>query len=217
MDVLINHYGEFVSGFLVTLRLSAFAAAGALILGTLVAAMRISPLPPLRLVGTSYVNVFRNTPLTIVWTFVAFGLPKLGVHMSSYFPFGVIALTIYTAAFVCEAIRSGINSVPIGQAEAARSIGLGFRQTLTHVVLPQSFRATIPPLGSVIIAMVKNSALIGSFGFAFDLLARGDSLIGGQGENAAWCLFGVAIGYLLITIPLGLAVGRLERRLVVAR
>lgn len=148
---------------------------------------------------------------------MAFGLPKLGVHMSSYFPYGVIALTVYTAAFVCEAIRSGINSVPIGQAEAARSIGLGFRQTLTYVVLPQSFRATIPPLGSVIIAMVKNSALIGSFGYAFDLLARGDSLIGGQGENAAWCLFGVAIGYLLITIPLGLAVGRLERRLVVAR
>jgi glutamate transport system permease protein len=217
MNVLVEHFGEFVGGFLVTLRLSAFAAAGALILGTFVAAMRISPLPPLRFVGTSYVNIFRNTPLTIVWTFVAFGLPKLGVHMKSYFPFGVIALTVYTAAFVCEAIRAGINSVPTGQAEAARSIGLAFHQTLAYVVLPQSFRATIPPLGSVIIAMVKNSALIGSFGYALDLLARGDALIGGQGESAVWCLLGVAIGYLLITIPLGLFIGRLEHALAVAR
>ena len=214
MNVLIEHHKVFTSAFLSSGKLCLLAALGALVLGTFVAALRISPLPPLRALGTTYVNVFRNTPLTIVFFMTAFGLPELGIRMP-YFRFAVLALTLYTAAFVCEAIRSGINSVPAGQAEAARSIGLRFSQVLGLVVLPQAFRATIPPLGSVIIAMIKNSAIASAFGVT-ELLARGDSLIA-QGESAVWSLLGAGVGFLVLTIPLALGMSRLERRLETAR
>lgn len=214
MNVLIEHHKVFTSAFLVSGRLCLLAALGALALGTLVAALRICPLAPLRALGTTYVNVFRNTPLTIVFFMTAFGLPELGIRMP-YFRFAVLALTVYTAAFVSEAIRAGINSVPAGQAEAARSIGLRFSQVLGLIVLPQAFRATIPPLGSVIIAMIKNSAIASAFGVT-ELLSRGDSLIA-QGESAIWSLFGAGLGFLVLTIPLALGMSRLERRLEGAR
>jgi glutamate transport system permease protein len=235
VSVLVDRFGDFAGGFWLTLQLCVLAAIGALVLGTLAAVMRISPLPPLRWLGTAYVTVFRNVPLTIVFFFSAFGMPALGSNADflripgltsvfsrlgidlPYFRFAIIALSLYTGAFVCEALRSGVNAVPPGQAEAARAIGLTFTQNLRHVVLPQAWKAAIVPLGSVVIAMIKNSALAGFFGVVGDLSASGNDMITQDQEPVIPTMIGVTVGFLIMTIPLGLLLDRVERRRAVAR
>jgi glutamate transport system permease protein len=235
VSVLIDKFDVFAGGFWVTLQICVLAAIGALVLGAVVAVLRISPVPPLRAVGTAYVTVFRNLPLTVVMFFAAFGLPALGSNadflripgISSlfqrlgtdlpYFRFAVIALTLYTAAFVCEALRSGVNAVAPGQAEAARSLGLTFGQNLRHVVLPQAWKASVVPLGSVIIAMIKNSALAGFFGVVGDLAQSADQLTSAEGYPFIPVAIGISIGYLIMTVPLGALLDRLEKRQAVAR
>lgn len=216
MDAITDNLDLFWNGLLGTLEICAYAAVGSLLLGTVLAAFRVSPVPPLRWVGTSWVNVFRNCPLTVVLFFCAFGLPEIGIN-GAYFWFGVVGLVLYTSAFVCEAIRSGINAVSAGQAEAARSIGMTFTQSLTVIVLPQALRTVVPPLGSVIIAMIKNSAIVGAFGVGGELFSVGQSLTGAQGYAALPSLGGVAVAYLLITIPAGILLGQIERRVAIAR
>jgi glutamate transport system permease protein len=214
--VVVDHFDLYRDGFLKTLGICLRAGFGAVLLGTVLAAFRVSPVPPLRWTGTAYVTLVRNCPLTVVLFFVAFGLPEVGVHQS-YERFAVAGLVVYTAAFVCEAVRSGINAVPTGQAEAARAIGLTFGQSLRHVVLPQALRSVVPPLGSVLIAMVKNSAIVGAFGVGGELYNVGATLTGAQGLAALPVLTGVVLGYLAITIPAGVGLGVLERRVAVAR
>lgn len=216
MSVVLDNFGLFWEGFLQTLRICVYSAIGALVMGTIVAGLRVSPIPTLRAVGTSWVTVLRNCPLTVVLFFIAFGLPEIGVN-GSYFWFGVTALALYTSAFVCEAVMSGINAVPAGQAEAARSIGLTFGQSLTLVVMPQALRTVVPPLGSVIIAMIKNSAIVGAFGVGGDLFNAGQILTSARGYSALPVLTGVAIGYLAITIPAGIGLAVLERRVTIRR
>ena len=216
MDAITDNLDLFWDGLIGTLEICLYAAIGALVLGTVIAAFRVSPVPPLRWVGTSWVNVFRNCPLTVVLFFCAFGFPEIGIN-ADYFWFGVLGLILYTSAFVCEAIRSGINAVDTGQAEAARSIGMTFNQSLRIVVLPQALRTVVPPLGSVIIAMIKNSAIVGAFGVGGELFSVGASLTGAQGYAALPSLGGVAVGYLLITIPAGILLNQIERRVAIAR
>lgn len=229
MRVIVDNFGEFRDGFWLTLQLCILSAIGALLLGTIAAIMRISPVPPLRLIGTAYVNVFRNSPLTVIFFFTVFGLPVLGSNASflkipvldalfprltfdiAIFRFAVIALSVYTGAFVCEAIRSGINAVSPGQAEAARAMGLTFSQNLRYVVLPQAWKAAIVPLGSVIIAMIKNSALAGFFGLVGDLSQKGYDLVVAQGESVLPVFVGISAGFLVLTMPLGLLLDRVER------
>jgi glutamate transport system permease protein len=206
----------FWSGFLRSLGICLWGMVGALMLGTVIAAFRVSPIPALRAFGTGWVTVIRNCPLTVVLFFFAFGFPEIGINRSYYF-FGVAGLIIYTSAFVCEALRSGINAVPAGQAEASRAIGLTFTQSLSQVVLPQAFRTSVPPLGSVIIAMFKNSAVVGAFGVGRDLFSVGKNLTSAQGFDALPILSGVAVGYLCITIPAGLLLALIERKTVIAR
>ena len=217
MSPVFDNIDLFVDGFLTSLRIILFALAGALPLGVLIAACRVSPIPPLRAFGTFWVTTFRNTPLTVVLFFCAFGLPTLGINQSFFF-FGVLGLVLYTSAFVCEAVRSGINSVPAGQAEAARSIGLNFTQGLRFVVLPQALRTVVPPLGSVLIAMMKNSAVVGAFGVGGDLWSTGQRLTSSLGY-ATFPVFvgGVAVGYLIITLTAGALLQVLERKVAIAR
>ena len=217
MSPVFDNIDLFVDGFLTSLRIILFALAGALPLGVLIAACRVSPIPPLRAFGTFWVTTFRNTPLTVVLVFCAFGLPELGINRSFFF-FGVLGLVLYTSAFVCEAVRSGINSVPAGQAEAARSIGLNFTQGLRFVVLPQALRTVVPPLGSVLIAMMKNSAVVGAFGVGGDLWSTGQRLTSALGyETLPIFVGGVAVGYLLITLTAGALLQVLERKVAIAR
>jgi glutamate transport system permease protein len=235
MDVLIENADVFINGFFVTFQICLLAAIASLALGTVLAGMRISPIPPLRWLGTAYVTVLRNTPLTIVFFFMAFGMPELGSNADilripvleklftrlgtdiPFYRFAIVALTIYTAAFVCEALRAGINAVQPGQSEAGRSLGLTFLQNLRLVVLPQAGRYSVVPLGSVIIAMIKNSAIAGAFGVVGDLFSVADDLTSAQGFPAIPVLLGVSAGFLVMTVPLGLLLDRIERRQAVSR
>jgi glutamate transport system permease protein len=216
MDAITDNLPLFVSGYRTSLLIAVLGMVGSLLVGTVVAIFRVSPLAPLRAFGTAWVNVLRNCPLTVVLFFIAFGLPEIQIN-GSYYVFGIAALIIYTSSFVCEALRSGINAVPAGQAEAARAIGLSFPRTLLSVVLPQAFRTVVPPLGSVLIAMFKNSAIIGAFGVSGDLFAVGESLTGAQGYAAFPVLTGVAVGYLCITLPAAGMMTLLERRVAIHR
>jgi glutamate transport system permease protein len=216
VDAVTDNLDLFWSGYLRSLGMCMWGMVGSLILGTVIASFRVSPIPSLRWFGTAWVTVIRNCPLTVVLFMFAFGLPEIGINQS-YYLFGVGALVIYTSAFVCEALRAGINSVSAGQAEAARAIGLTFTQSLGQVILPQAFRTSIPPLGSVIIAMFKNSAVVGAFGVGRDLFSVGKSLSSAQGYDALPVLTGVAIAYLCITLPAGAILAVLERRVAIVR
>ena len=215
MDAILDNLDAYREGFVTTLELSALSSVLALVLGTLLAAMRVSPVPTLRAAGATYVELVRNTPLTVVFFFVVFVLPQLDILLP-YFTFAVIALTVYHAAFFCEAVRSGINAVGVGQAEAARSIGLTFGQSLRLVVLPQAFRTVIPPLINVVIALTKNTSIAAAFGVVE--LTAVTTRLANANSNAVLAIFmGGAACYLALTLPSGWLAGRLERRMAVAR
>ncbi|MCI0685621.1 MAG: amino acid ABC transporter permease [Sporichthyaceae bacterium] len=215
MDVLLDNLGGILDGFATTLKLFAISAVLCLILGTLLAAMRVSPFRVLRATGTGYVTVVRNTPLVLMFVLIVFGLPEIGFR-PDFDIRAILALTLYTAAFVCEAVRSGINAVQPGQAEAARSLGMTFRQTLGLVVLPQAVRSVVPPLVSILIALTKNTAVAEVFGVT-DAAYELHNLIRDHPQALYALFFGVAGGYILITLTIA-GLGRLlERRLVVLR
>lgn len=135
----------------------------ALVLGVVVGTMRVSPVPVARVVGAVYVNWIRNTPLTLVMFFFAFCIPILvGPRMNSLL-LATVALGVYTATYIAETFRSGVNTVPVGQAEAARALGLGFGQVMAHIVIPQAFRSVVPPMMSVLIALLKNTTVAAGF------------------------------------------------------
>lgn len=216
MDVLVDQFDTIVDGFSLTLGLLAASGVIALVLGTILAGMRVSPIRALRAFGTSYIFVFRNTPLLILFIFTMFGLPVLGLFRESFFIRAVLALGLYTAAFVCEALRSGINAVETGQAEAARSVGMTFTQTLGIVVLPQAFRSVLPPLASVLIALAKNTSVAAGFGIA-EATFRMRGLVNNFPTDLLWIFLGIAAGYVLIVMVISGAAGLMERRLVVHR
>jgi glutamate transport system permease protein len=215
VQFLIDNFGLFRDAFLTTLSLSLLAGLLALVLGTLLAALRVSPIPPLRGLATFYVETFRNTPLTVVFFFMIFGLPQID-FVIGFFPGAVLSVGLYTAAFVAEAVRSGINAVSAGQAEASRALGLTFGQSLREIVLPQAFRTVIPPLGNVWIAMVKNTSIAAGFSVS-ELSSLLPRLVNANAGNLLMVLLGVVIGYMLITLPSAFAVSRLERRAAILR
>ena len=215
MDAVIDNLATFRQGFVTTLALTVVSAALALLLGTLLAAMRVSPVPTLRAAGATYVEIVRNTPLTLVFFFAVFVLPQLDIRLS-YFAFAVLAVTVYHAAFFCEAVRSGINAVGVGQAEAARSIGLTFTQSMRMVVLPQAFRTVVPPLINVVIALTKNTSIAAAFGVV-ELTAVATRLANANSQAVIAIFLGSAVCYLALTLPSGWLAGQLERRVAVAR
>ena len=214
MDVLLDNWDLFSRGFLTTLQLLLLSGVLSLALGTLLAAMRVSPVPALRRTGAGYVTLLRNTPLTLVFFLVVFGFPALGIDIS-FFARAVVSLTAYTAAFICEAVRAGINTVSVGQAEAARALGMRFTQTLRHVVLPQAVRSVLPPLASVVIALAKNTTVAAGFSVLEAGAIR--AYLSERGESVVLGLLWVAAGFLLVVIPLSLLQRRLESRWAVAR
>ena len=215
-DVLSEHFPEFSSGFWVTVRLVAISFVIAMVVGTLVAALRVAPLKPLNWIGGVFVETFRNTPL-LVLLFISFaGLRRAGVPIDAWTA-GTASLGLYTAAYVAEALRSGVFAVGKGQIEASLSLGLDYPRTLRYVVLPQAFRTVIPHLGSLTIAMIKNSAIIG-----VSLLAVGDLLHQARLVNSRTfatdeVFFWAAVGYLILTGLTTLAVRRLEARYAIRR
>ncbi|MGW4051980.1 amino acid ABC transporter permease [Streptomyces sp. NPDC004779] len=214
MDVLTENFSLYGEGFLGTLRLTVYASALALVLGFVMAAFRVAPVGSFRVFGTVWVTVLRNTPLTLLFFAVMLGLPRFGLVLP-FEVFAVVALGCYTSAFICEALRSGINTVPVGQGEAARGLGMSFTQTLGAVVLPQAFRSVIPPIGSTLIALAKNSAIAGAFSVT-ELLGTYKTL-SELGYNIIWTFVWIAVGYLIITLAISAVFNIMEKRWGVAR
>lgn len=214
MNTLTDNLGLFTEGFKNTIILFFFSAIFALILGTIVGAMRVSPVTPMRALGTFYVNVIRNTPLTLVFLFFVFGYPKLGFPNPGFVALAIIALSLYTATYVSEAIRAGINTVPVGQAEAARAIGLPFAKTMSLVILPQAFRAVVPPMMSVFIALLKNTTVAAGFSVMEAGAIR--SNLSERGYPAIQSLLWVALGFIILVAVLSLVQRKLEQKWKVA-
>lgn len=226
MNLLSKYGDQLLEAFWTTIQLTFFSAIGAVIIGVLIAAMRVSPVPVARFLGAAYVTVFRNTPLTLILLFCLFGLSQtLGVNLAksdsatflvdNNFRLAVLGLSVYTAAFVCESLRSGINTVPVGQAEAGRSLGLSFAQNLRLIVLPQAFRAVTAPLGSVLIALTKNSTIAAVIGVS-EASALMKKMI--ENEAAIFVVGGIfAVGFVILTLPMGLIFGKLSKRFEVSR
>jgi glutamate transport system permease protein len=214
LHTLTGNGDIFWRGFKTTVELFFIAAVGSLVLGTLLAAARVSPVPVLRAVGLAYVQVVRNTPLTLLFAFLVFAVPKLDIPLD-YFPSACIALIAYTSAFICEVVRSGVNTVAPGQAEAARALGMTFGQVLGQIVLPQAFRSIVPPLMSVLIAMLKNTTI--AAGFSVVEAGAIPQYMSERGENQFATLIWITIGFLLLVVPLVVLQRRLERKWAVAR
>lgn len=198
-----------------TLTLFALGGLLALVLGIIVGAMRVAPVPIARAMGTIYVNIIRNTPLTLVFFFFIFGYPQLGLPKVSTTVLGVLAIGIYTATYVAEVLRAGITTVPVGQAEAARAIGLPFGQVMSLVVLPQAFRSVVPPMMSVFIALLKNTTV--AAGFSLLELGAIRSYLSERGENALVVLLWVAIIFVVLVLLLSAVQRYLENKWRIAR
>ncbi|XVV05657.1 amino acid ABC transporter permease [Actinosynnema sp. CA-248983] len=224
MNVLLDNLDLYGPGFLNTIELFLYSAVGSLVLGTILAMLRVSPVPIFRAAGTLYVTVVRNTPLTLVFFFFAFAFPLLkivdvetfgGSAARYYFTAALIALTLYTSAFVCEVVRSGINTVPVGQAEASRALGLTFSQMLGSVVLPQATRAVVPPMMSTMIALLKNTTI--AAGFSVFQAGSISANLSERGESQLIGLLWVALFFVILVIPMTLLQRSLEKRWSVAR
>lgn len=209
MEALSENFDLVLSGFGETLKLLVASGALALVVGTLVAVARVSPVPVLRGVGIGYVTIFRNTPLLVLILLTYYGLPEVGIDFG-FFVMITLAMGLYTAAFVTEAIRSGINGIGLGQAEAARSIGMPFSLTMTQVVLPQAFRLTVPPLASVFIALTKNTSLAAVFGIA-EATFRMKGLSNDYASERIVIFLGIALGYIAIVELISFGASRFEK------
>jgi len=210
----------FFGGLWVTVQLSVLGLVGALVLGTAVALARVSPIRPLRWVSAAYVEFFRNTPLVVQLFFLFLGLPLLGLRFAqdtfdNIFRAAFVGMALYHGAYVAEVVRGGLLGVDRGQIEAARSLGLSYLQTLREVQLPQTFRAVIPPLGNIAIALVKNTSLASTIGVTE--LLFGAEIVESRTFRAEEAFLTATLLYLALTIPLGLVVNGLERRLLVVR
>ena len=216
-----------LAAFWTTIRLAVWSALLALVIGTIVAIMRLSPIGVMQQAGAAYVTLVRNTPLTLIILLCSLGLwGQLGVEPASRgsetfildlnFRLAVIGLSFYHAAFVCEAIRSGVNTIPLGQAEASRSVGLTFAQGLRFIILPQAFRGAITPLGNVLIALIKNTTVAVAIGVPEAALAL-RNMIEFRPDVILLNFFVIALGFVILTLPTGLAISYLSEKLVVRR
>ncbi|MDQ6726010.1 MAG: amino acid ABC transporter permease [Actinomycetota bacterium] len=214
MSVVFDNLDVFLQGMRRTLELSVLSFALAMVLGIVVAAFRVSPVPPLRWASATYVELIRNTPLLVLMFLMVFGLPSVGVTFSFYTS-AILVLSAYTGTFVAETIRSGINAVSKGQVEAARAIGLTFPQLLRLVVMPQALRTVVGPLGGIFIALLKNSSL--AVVIAVPELTSAAEQVGTATARFIPAYLGAAAAYLALTVPSGFATAWLERKVAVRR
>lgn len=216
---------DVLQAFWITILLTVFSAIGSFVIGVFIAMLRVSPVPALRMFGTAYVNLVRNTPLTIVIFFCVFGLmlsmnwnllPEATDLKWQNFAWGVVGLSIYHASFVAEAVRSGINTVPLSQAEAARAIGLGFFGAVREVILPQAMRGAIAPLGNTLIALTKNTTVVATVA-AIEASSAMKNMIEFAPDRLFLSFFVIALGFVILTLPIGLVFTRLSKKLAVSR
>lgn len=221
MGELLSQYNV-PAAFWMNIKLTVLAAIGSFIIGLIVAMCRISPIGTLQRIGAVYVNIIRNTPLTIIMVIGVLGVwSQLNIQLSgnfdlNFFLYAVVGLSVYHAAFVCEAIRSGVNTVPLGQAEAARAIGLPFLQAARLVILPQALRGAVTPLGNTLIALTKNSTVAAAASVA-EVSGLMKTMIEFRPDAMIFIFLIVALGFCVIVIPVGMLTTWLSDRLAVAR
>ena len=228
MDVFRDNWHQIWVAMVLTLEMVVVAGVIALVVGSVLAAMRVGPIALGRAIGTSYVFTIRNTPLLVLMLISVFFLPVLGfrprisigdieyLQFNSFTVYATLTLGLYTAAFVCEALRSGINSVPLGQAEAARSIGMTFGQTFRRVVLPQATAASIPPVTSALIAMTKNSSIAAGVG-VIEATSRMQKLQNNDATALYTLFIGFALFYMIVVGLIAVVSALLERQIRVVR
>lgn len=216
MHVLTENAALLSKAFGTTLLLSVAGGALAAVVGLLVGVARLSPVPFLQRAGAVYVETVRNTPLTVAFFLIVFVLPQLGLTIPSYAAAAIVTLGCYTAAFVSEAVRAGVNTVGRGQAEAARALGLSFLENMRFIIVPQAVRAVVPPLANVWIALVKNTSIAAGFG-VLELTASGQRINFLDPAAVVPALLWIAVAYLVITLGSAFGFRRLEHRLAVAR
>jgi glutamate transport system permease protein len=234
MDVVVDNYELIAIGFATTLLLFVLSAVGSLVLGSFLVTLRVGPIAVMRRTAATYVTLVRNTPLLLILLFFSLAAPKLGINfqfvkivietgwgdirMTNAFAGAVVGLTLYTASFVCEALRAGVNAVPLGQAEAARAIGLPFGGVMANVVLPQAIRASLPPVASTMIALLKNTTVAASIlvlEAAYALKQVLDDTAGTWPK--LWPIGAFILIFVVLVELLSFASNRLERRWRVAR
>ena len=216
VDILTDNFGEWSSGFWVTVRLVAVAFVIAMTVGTVVAALRVAPNKWLQRAGGVYVEFFRNIPLLVLLLLLFLGLRDQGVRINAWTA-GVLGLGLYTAAYIAESLRSGVFSVGKGQVEAALSLGFTQGETMRRIVLPQAFRTVISPLGSLIIAMIKNSAIIGASTLALNDILKTGRVIQSRNFQTLETFVWAAAGYLILTLMATVAIRMLENRYTIKR
>ena len=214
MDILIENLGLLLQALGTTLMMAVVAGIGSLILGVLVTVARVSPIPVLRGAAFCYTQFFINVPLLALLILAVFALPDAGLLLPLT-PTAIIVLTVYEAAYVAEAVRSGVNTVGVGQIEASRALGLSLAQSLRLVVIPQALRAVVQPLGNVMIALAMNTALAAAVGVV-ELTSRVNkvNLVYAQPIE----IFTAAgLVYMAIALAIGLATGWVERKVAIVR
>lgn len=233
MDAIRDNWSDVLIAFGLTIEMTVLAGIIAIVVGFVLGALRVSPVPVGRAIAALYVRLVRNTPLLVIMFIVVFGLPELDLRpefnlnswfgletqhrlldFNVFFVFATVALGLYTASFVCEAVRSGINSIPLGQAEAARSVGMSFGQTLRLVVLPQAYRAVIPPLTSTMIAMTKNTSVAAGVGVT-EATYQMRKLNNDHSDQIVMIFIGFAVGYMILVAIISAVGTLLERRAAV--
>ena len=216
VPIITSNVDIYLSGLLVTIQLVGIAFLVAMLVGTLVASLRIAPAKPLKWVGGFYVETFRNIPLLVLAIIFSAGLTRAGLTLGKMSSASA-ALGLYTAAYIAEAIRSGVSSVSKGQIEASLSLGFTYGQTMRQVILPQAFRTVIPPIGNLIIAMIKNSAIVAGSLIALDDILKVARVVNSRTFATNETFFWAGVGYLLLTIPATIIVRRLEQRFAIKR
>lgn len=225
MTVVLDNFDLVAKAFGYTIFLFLVSAVLSLVLGTILVAFRVGPISVLAKAAAVYVTVVRNTPLVIIFLFFQLGAGKIfdslrfswvDIHIgqfdfTSFFTAAVVSLSLYTSCFVCEALRSGVNAVPLGQAEAARAIGLPFSGVMRQVVLPQAVRASVPPLASTLIALLKNTSVAGVFG-VIEAAAQMKSFTNDYASERWGIFLAFAIGYIILVEIVSLIATVLERR-----
>ena len=225
MSTIIELFSDYdiPAAFWVNIQLTLWSALFSLILGIILVIMRISPISSLRAVGRGYVEFFQNMPLTIIMVFMvlgAFAQLKLSfsdVFSVNFFWLAVVGLSFYTAAFVCESLRSGINTVPLGQAEAARALGLSFVQSASEIILPQAFRGSVAPLGNTFIALLKNSTVAAAASVASESSSLMSEMIEYHANSIVAIFLIFAMGYVVLILPIGALTTFLSNKLAVRR
>ena len=214
MDVIIGNFPYLLGGVLVTVQLAALGFLGATVLGAIIGSLRVGPVPSLRFFATTYIEVFRSLPITVILVFLYFAMPEVGVTLSG-FAAAATGLSLYYAAYIAEAIRSGVNAIPAGHVDAARALGMQYGMMLTRVVLPQAARNVVAPVGNIFVDIAKNTSIAYTI-TVLEITGRATDLVSRFAEPAAVFL-ATAVAYLILTVPLGLFFRRLEQRTAIKR